>query len=182
MLPPILSCFVWFQLLLILVWPVAAPAQGHGDEERDWGISPSTVLRRPPYTAPTPREIPGASVAGTAQLQAMLASKEPPLLVDVLSSDGHLSIPGALWISGAGRGSNFFDPLQAAYGDALAKITQGNKDRAMVFFCASVQCWLSYNAALRASVLGYTRVFWYRGGIESWRAAGNTLEPLGASR
>jgi PQQ-dependent catabolism-associated CXXCW motif protein len=169
-------------LLLLSGWPATAPAQGHADEERDWGVPPSTVLRRPPYTAPTPREIPGAAVVDTTQLRAMLVSAEPPLLVDVLSSDGHASLPGALWISGAGRGSNFFDPVQAAFGDALGRITKGNKDRALVFYCASVQCWLSYNAALRAAVLGYSRVYWYRGGIEAWRAAGHALEPLGAAR
>jgi PQQ-dependent catabolism-associated CXXCW motif protein len=174
-------CVAGRLFLLILAWPAAASAQGFADEERDWGIPSSAALRRPPYTAPTPREIPGASVAGTAQLQAMLAAKDPPLLIDVLSSEGHLSIPGALWIGGAGRGNNFFDPVQAAYGDALARITQGNKDRILVFFCASVQCWLSYNAALRASVLGYTQVFWYRGGVEAWRAAGNAVSPLGAA-
>lgn len=165
-------------LLFVSVWPSAGLTQGYADEERDWGIAPSAVLRRPPYTAPTPREIPGAAVVGTGQLQTMLASVERPLLIDVLSSEGHLSLPGALWISGAGRGSNFFDPVQAAYGDALGRIAQGDKGRAMVFFCASVQCWLSYNAALRASVLGYTRVYWYRGGIEAWRAAGLALESL----
>ncbi len=169
-------------LLLASVWPAAGMAQGHAGEERDWGIAPSAVLRRPPYTAPTPREIPGAAVVNTAQLVALLASGEPPLLVDVLSSDGHVSLPSALWISGAGRGSNFFDPVQAAFGDALGRITQGDKNRGLVFFCANVQCWLSYNAALRAGVLGYTRAYWYRGGIEAWRAAGNPLQALGAPR
>jgi rhodanese-related sulfurtransferase len=31
---------------------------------------------------------------------------------------------------------------------------------------------MSYNAALRAVNLGYTQVFWYRGGIEAWQLAG----------
>jgi len=41
----------------------------------------------------------------------------------------------------------------------------------MVFFCVDPECWLSYNAALRAIGLGYTGVMWYRGGIAAWRAA-----------
>ena len=165
-------------LLLGCVLPLGVAAQGYADEGRDWGVRPSSTLRRAPYTAPTPIEIPGAAVVDTQSLRALLASADAPLLIDVLSAEGRLSLPGSLWISGAGRGSNFFDPVQVAFGDALARITQGNKDRMMVFFCASVQCWLSYNAALRASVLGYTRVLWYRGGIESWRAAMLALEPL----
>jgi rhodanese-related sulfurtransferase len=41
----------------------------------------------------------------------------------------------------------------------------------MVFYCVDSECWLSYNAALRAIALGYTNVMWYRGGIASWRTA-----------
>ncbi len=176
MQPRLPRCFLL--LMLALFWPFAVQAQGFADEERDWGIAPSAALRRAPYTAPTPREIPGAATVGTGQLQAMLASAQPPLLIDVLSSTGHLSLPGAIWIGGAGRGSNFFDPVQAEYGEVLERVTKGDKNRALAFFCASVQCWLSYNAALRASALGYTRVYWYRGGIASWHAAGLPLETL----
>jgi PQQ-dependent catabolism-associated CXXCW motif protein len=51
----------------------------------------------------------------------------------------------------------------------------------LVFFCVNSQCWLSYNASLRAAALGYTNVYWYRGGIESWRAAGLPLARVAAS-
>nr|WP_146910579.1 rhodanese-like domain-containing protein [Arenimonas daejeonensis] len=54
----------------------------------------------------------------------------------------------------------------------MQQATQGRKDRPMVFYCQSTQCWMSYNAALRAINLGYTKVLWYRGGIEAWQQAG----------
>ena len=47
--------------------------------------------------------------------------------------------------------------------------------------CASKTCWLSYNTALRAARLGYTEVYWYRGGIEAWLASGQVLAPLKVS-
>ena len=168
--------------LLCAFMPGHGFGQGYAEEDRDWGVPAQSALKRPPYTSPTPREIPGAAVIGTQALQAMLSSAEKPLLIDVLAAEGHASLPGALWIGGAGRGSNFFDPVQAAMSDVLAQLTRGNKDQALVFFCASVQCWLSYNAALRTSALGYGRVYWYRGGIEAWRAAGLPLEPLGSRK
>ncbi|MND08271.1 hypothetical protein D3C83_307850 [compost metagenome] len=40
-----------------------------------------------------------------------------------------------------------------------------------MFFCVDTECWLSYNAALRAIRLGYSNVMWYRGGISAWSAA-----------
>jgi len=150
-----------------------APGEhGYADEERDWGIAPTNRLRQPPYHGPTPLQIPGAQLVNTRELQAMLAGPGSPILVDVLSGEGHLTLAGAAWISGAGRGANFLDPVQSMLAPLLAQLAGGDKTRAMVFFCASAQCWLSYNAALRAVVAGYSRVYWYRGGIDAWIAAG----------
>jgi len=42
---------------------------------------------------------------------------------------------------------------------------------------AGAECWESYNAALRALRLGYREVYWYRGGVASWQAAGLPLYP-----
>ena len=145
---------------------------GYADEDRDWGVAPTNRLRQEPYHAPTPREIPGALVVQTRELRAMLASTVPPIVIDVLSEEGHVTLAGALWLSGAGRGTNFVDPVQAVLAPLLGQLTDGDKARAMVFFCASSQCWLSYNAALRAAAAGYTKVYWYRGGIEAWVEAG----------
>lgn len=149
-----------------------AGGNGYADEDRDWGIAPTNRLRQQPYHAPTPREIPGAQVVQTRELRAMLAGANPPVVIDVLSEEGHVTLAGALWLSGAGRGTNFMDPVQSVLVPLLEQLTGGDKARPMVFFCASSQCWLSYNAALRAVAAGYTRVYWYRGGIEAWIEAG----------
>ncbi|HTO10396.1 MAG TPA: rhodanese-like domain-containing protein [Candidatus Binatia bacterium] len=60
-------------------------------------------------------------------------------------------------------------------GFALAGLTRGDKNAPLAFFCLSAECWLSYNAALRARTLGYTAVSWYRGGVKAWEAAGLDL-------
>lgn len=171
--------------ILMAVWvsTYAGPAlaQSFAEEDRDWGIAPQERIRGAPYTAPTPSSIPGAKVIATRELRALVeagAGSEPgnrPLLVDVASGDGHATLPGAIWIPGAGRGTSFVDPLQAQFMDLISKLTGGDKTRAVVFLCVNVQCWLSYNAALRAVAAGYTRVSWYRGGIASWRDAGLPL-------
>lgn len=151
---------------------VAPGESAYADESRDWGIAPTQRLRQPPYHGPTPLQIPGAQPVRTRQLQAMLGGADPPLLIDVLSEPGHLTLAGAVWLAGAGRGTSFVDPAQAALTQLLGQLTQGERTRPMVFFCANAQCWLSYNAALRAVAAGYERVYWYRGGVEAWAAAG----------
>jgi PQQ-dependent catabolism-associated CXXCW motif protein len=154
---------------------LAQPAAGgkyFADEDRDWGIAPTSSLRPPPFHGPTPREIPGARVVSTLGLQAMLAGPDAPVLIDVLSDEGHVTLAGAVWLPGAGRGANFMDPIQAALIQRLGQISGGDKARPIVFFCAGSECWLSYNAALRAAAAGYSNVHWYRGGVEAWMAAG----------
>jgi PQQ-dependent catabolism-associated CXXCW motif protein len=111
----------------------------------------------------------------TAELQAMLESGSGPVLIDVASGEGHVTLRGAYWLPGAGRGIHFFDPLQAQLAQYLQQLSKGDKNRPLVFFCVNAQCWLSYNASLRAAALGYTRVYWYRGGIEAWKEAGLPL-------
>jgi len=44
------------------------------------------------------------------------------------------------------------------------------------------KCRESYNAALRAMQLGYRNVLWYRGGLSSWMAAKQQLQPPAAVR
>jgi PQQ-dependent catabolism-associated CXXCW motif protein len=147
-----------------MVWPFA-------EEDRDWNVVPSRDIRQAPYSAPTPTAIPGANLIFTNALHEMLIFAPPPILIDVASGDGHLTLRGAYWLPGAGRGNHFLDPIQAQMAGYLNRLTNGDKTRPLVFFCVNAQCWLSYNASLRAASLGYQRVFWYRGGIEAWREA-----------
>lgn len=163
-------------LLLVLAACLAAPAIAN--EDIDYGLAPVSVLRTADYHAPTPREIPGAKTIGTSALRDSLQAQPQPLLFDVLGGEVHTSLPGAIWLPGAGRGQSFTDTVQARLAQTLHALTKGDRKRPLVFFCQGPQCWLSYNAALRAVALGYEAVFWYRGGIEAWMAAGGELAPL----
>src|SRR6185369_1630436 len=91
----------WVGLLSPLLLCGMAWAQGFADEDRDWGIAPIEELRRPPYSAPTPRSLPDGSVITTAELRDRLAGANPPLVIDVAGGEGHETLPGALWIPGA---------------------------------------------------------------------------------
>lgn len=162
-------------IIAILLCLHCVMAWSFADEDRDWGVTPTRDIRQPPYSAPTPTQIPGAVSISTMELQTKLTGVPALVLVDVASGDGHVTLQGAYWLPGAGRGSHYFDPLQAQLAGYLNQLSQGDKSRPLVFFCVNAQCWLSYNASLRAAALGYVRVYWYRGGIEAWRVAGLPL-------
>ena len=133
-------------------------------------VPPATQLRTVGYHGPTPTRIPGGKVVTTGELKAMLDQSQRPYLIDVLGGGVHRTIAGAFWMLGSGDGEMSKDE-EARFAKAIGAFAGGDKNRAMVFYCVDSECWLSYNAALRAIALGYTNVMWYRGGIASWRTS-----------
>ena len=147
-------------------------------------IAPSATLRLSEYSAPTPESIPGARVIGTAELRHAVQGPPSgrPLIFDV-RGERQDSLPGAIWLPGAGRGSSYEDAVQRQLAATLREVTRGDASRTLVFFCAGPRCWLSYNAALRAVKLGYRDVRWYREGVEVWGEGGGALaQPVFAWR
>ena len=126
-------------------------------------------LRIEQYHAPTPLSHSTARTITTQTIHQLLVSDRPPVLVDVLGGGEHETIPGALWLKGAGTGKHLHDSIQKKFAERLEVFTQGDKARTVIFFCLSAECWLSHNAALRATALGYANILWYRGGIECQR-------------
>ena len=114
----------------------------------------------------------------TRALQSMLNSPQPPVLIDVIGGPQTVSLPHAIWLRDAGIGRHMDDDVQAWFDLHLSQLTGRDKTHPIVFFCASRMCWLAHNATLRALDLGYTNVYWYRGGRDSWQAAGLPMSPV----
>jgi len=149
------------------------PARAYADENRDAGVPVQRVLREQKLHAPTPTDVPGARVLTTDGLRRALAGAAHPLLVDVRPQP-RATIPGA-HVNNA-IGIDFSAGAERAAADFLAHIAP-DKATPIAFYCVNWECWLSYNAALRAVAAGYTSVYWYRGGIAAWFEAGLPLEP-----
>ena len=64
------------------------------------------------------------------------------------------------------------------------------KDKPVVFLCNGPECWKSYKASRAALAEGYTKIYWFRGGMPEWRekrlpvegSAGAALAKLPARR
>lgn len=168
-LPP--SFFVILRFLVTFLGFFCIALGAYGQDP-----APSAELRVDDYSAPTPSSIPGARLVDTAELRHLMQAPPArrPLLFDV-RGERHESLPGAIWLPGAGRGTSFNDALQVRLAGVLRQVTRGNVERTLVFFCAGPRCWLSYNASLRAVRLGYRDVRWYREGTEVWGEGGGAL-------
>jgi PQQ-dependent catabolism-associated CXXCW motif protein len=149
------------------------PPNGFAGELEDFGVRPQSTLQFSVGSV-TPTSIPGGRVITT---EALTRFNRSALLIDAWADQGHATLPGAIRMPAAGTPGNFSDQIQAGFRQALAMRTNNNPQQPLVFFCAGAECWESYNAALRAVRLGYHEVYWYRGGVASWQAAGLPLYP-----
>jgi PQQ-dependent catabolism-associated CXXCW motif protein len=85
------------------------------------------------------------------------------------------NIPGSFWLPNVGYGEISAE-FERYFSDQLARLTAGESDRTLVFYCQA-DCWMSWNAAKRALAYGYQDVVWYPLGTDGWQAAGLPLEP-----
>ena len=138
-----------------------------------------------PTNSPVPATLAGAKVITSAHRLHVLLDHKHPILIDVSSTPRrpdnmapgapwlplpHPAIPGTVWIPGPGAGE-IPAPVETFFRQQLAKATDNDPTRPVVIYCHK-SCWLSWNAAKRAVSYGYQHVYWYRDGIEGWKAAG----------
>lgn len=162
----------------------------YDDEDKDPGLPPASAIHPPPYTAPTPLHVDRATTITTRELKALLDANNKAVAIDCrevpTSCRGRpqpdcgsqtLSIPGALWLPGAGGGASLDDELQKKFLSRLNRIAS-DRNAPIVFFCSGKNSWLSVNAALRAAAAVYGKLYWYRGGRAAWRAAKLPITPV----
>jgi tetratricopeptide (TPR) repeat protein len=142
----------------------------HAKEDADFDV-PSDDNLREDYAGLTPNTVPGAKTIYTAELQRLL-EKEQPIVIDPLLYSWGRSIPGAVGLSNAGSGGSIRDPKQERLRKKLTALTKGDHARPIVAVGWNSERFDGRNLALRLIALGYTDVYWYRGGREAWEAAG----------
>lgn len=59
---------------------------------------------------------------------------------------------------------------------ALNKLPNLDKAKPVIFACNGAECWKSYKAAKVAAEKGFKSVYWFRGGLPEWDAAGLPTE------
>jgi PQQ-dependent catabolism-associated CXXCW motif protein len=150
----------------------------YANETTNFGVAPQKTLKSN-VGSQTPTSIPGGRTITTKDLAKALRDGLPMMLIDAWDDQQggtHATLPGAKELSYAGAGGNFDDAIQSRLQGDLAKLTKGDWNQTLVFFCQGAVCWEAYNAALRAIHAGYGDVVWYRGGLPAWQASGSPLK------
>jgi PQQ-dependent catabolism-associated CXXCW motif protein len=147
---------------------------GFAKENHDAKVRPLKDVREGGPQSATPiAPPPGVKPISTRELARLIKTNPAAVVIDVATDDMVKKplIPRALWVNGGGTvraGQNVI--IESNFAKAMARAAP-DKQTPIVTYCVNWQCWLSWNAALRLARLGYTQVYWYRGGIEAWRAA-----------
>ncbi len=146
-----------------------AGERDHADEDKDFGVPADGALETR-VAGPTPTGVPGAKTIRTVELVRFLAEAHP-VVIDTVSNSWGRSIPGAVGLRFAGLGGSFADTAQHRLGRKMHELTAGDFHRPVVAVGWNSERFDGRNLALRLAVLGYTQVYWYRGGREAWEAA-----------
>ena len=152
----------------------------YANEAKDFGVSETKYPKRNNYGSATPMKVPGATTVTTDELKEMLAKEPKPVLIDALGASTMIADAQG-YGDGIGEGA-IIGKDKDLIPKALQAWTSGDKSKPIVFYCRSSSCWHSYNASLHALEMGYTNVFWYRGGIDAWKDSGGKVVPFVKSK
>jgi tetratricopeptide (TPR) repeat protein len=139
----------------------------HADEDADFGVTPEAQPHRA-ILGCTPTTAPGAITVRTDL--TLLLARSRPLVIDTLWGYIDRSLPGAIGLRFSGYGGALSDAAQQRLRRKLATLTKGDTSLPIVAVGWSSERFDSYNLALRLVGLRYTKVYWYRGGRETWEA------------
>jgi TolB-like protein/DNA-binding winged helix-turn-helix (wHTH) protein/Tfp pilus assembly protein PilF len=148
----------------------------HADEDADFGAVSDDKLHAD-LDGLTPTTVPGANTIRTAELGRLLAERKPVVIDPMMYSWGR-SIPGAVGLKRAGSGVNYSDEAQDRLRGKMQALTKGDLATPIVAIGFNSERFDGRNLALRLVALGYTQVYWYRGGREAWEVAGLSEAPV----
>lgn len=123
----------------------------------------------------TPRTLVGTELV-TAQQAQQLVAKGVPLFDGRTEEEFRAGRPrGAVWLPYVERSTKETDYDDAKDDLDLARLP-ADKGTELMFSCGGPECWKSYKSARKAMKAGYTKIYWFRGGIHEWRQAGLPIE------
>jgi rhodanese-related sulfurtransferase len=148
-----------------------AGERDHADEHADFGV-PSDAVLHSSLEGYTPTTAPGVTTIRTGELTQLIDERKPVVLDAVALDFSDRSLPGAIRLEASGLGGSFTDHAQDRLRQKVGELTSGDMGRPIVAVGWNSESFDGRNLALRLVAMGYTHVYWYRGGREAWEVAG----------
>ena len=149
----------------------------HADENADFEVPADGILHSS-LRGYTPTSAPGATTIRTTDLARLMDARKPVVLDAATVDVSDHSLPGAVRLPDAGLGGSFTDHAQDRLRQKLRELTDGDLGRPIVAVGWNSESFDGRNLALRLVTMGYSHVYWYRGGREAWEVAGLPETPV----
>jgi TolB-like protein len=146
-----------------------AGVRDHADEDADFGV-PSDDMLHDDLAGRTPLNAPGVTTIRTPDL-VRLRETSDPIVIDTMSYLWTKSLTGAVGLRNAGLGGGVSDVVQQRLTVKIRALTGNDLTRPIVAVGYNSERFDGRNLALRLAAMGYTNVYWYRGGREAWEVA-----------
>ena len=123
----------------------------------------------------TPESLQGTKVITADTAKAMV--EKGVLIVDARLSEEYaeLHIKGARNIPYQEMSARSVDYDTKMDSFNVARLP-ADKTKSIIFYDNGVECWKSYKTAKAIIKVGYTNIYWLRGGIPEWKAQGYPVE------
>ena len=123
----------------------------------------------------TPKALPGAKVVTAAEVMQLMA--QGAVIVDTRNEKEFKArhIPNAMFVPYHEKSLKDvgYEPKM----DDFAGLDKLDPSKPTVFHCNGAECWKSYKASKAALAKGFKQVYWFRGGMPEWEAAGLAVDP-----
>ena len=121
--------------------------------------------------AETPATLAGTKVVGAAEAKKLIDGGATAIDTRVAAEYAEKTVKGAKSVPYKEKSAKEvgFDASQDQFD--LSKLP-ADKAAPMVLFCNAGECWKSYKGSTAAVKAGYTKIYWFRGGLPEWVAAG----------
>lgn len=121
--------------------------------------------------ADTPASLAGAKVVKADEAKKLADAGAAMIDTRVATENAEKTIKGAKNVVYKEKSAKAADFDVSVDQFDLAKLP-ADKAAPIVFFCNGPECWKSYKGSTAALKAGYSKVFWFRGGMPEWVAAG----------
>jgi rhodanese-related sulfurtransferase len=121
----------------------------------------------------TPNSLPGVTVVAANDVKRLM--NEGAVLVDTRNEKEFKQkhIPKAVFVPYHEK--SLKDVAFDASLDDFKGLKSLNNKVPVVFHCNGPECWKSYKASRAALSAGFTKVYWYRGGMPDWEGTGQQI-------
>jgi rhodanese-related sulfurtransferase len=119
----------------------------------------------------TPLTLAGVKNVNADEVKKLLDSGVPVIDTRVATEYAEKTVKGAKSVPYKEKSAKEpgFDASQDQFD--LSKLP-ADKSAPLVLFCNAGECWKSYKASVAAVKAGYTKVYWFRGGMPEWSSKG----------